>query len=222
MDALLGLARQVARAGTWFGCGLLIVASFLIGIDVVIRKLFNLSIGGADELSGYALAIASAWAFAYALFERAHVRIDSLYVTLPRRMRAILDVFGLAVFVAVMALVAWRGFGVFHESVQLDAHSMSPIATPLVYPQALWVAGLVVFVLIGALLLARVLVAFVTGDAATVHRLAGSRSVTEEIELETQHFDTRGGRDDPGDRGPHGDLRGRHDPNNRNDRIDPP
>ena len=189
MDRLLALSYRVARAGTWFGCGLLIVASFLIGIDVVIRKLFSLSIGGADELSGYALAIASAWAFAYGLLERAHVRIDSLYVTLPRWVRATLDVFGLAVFVAVMALVAWRAFGVFSESVELDAHSMSPIATPLVYPQALWVAGLAVFVLIGCLLLVRVFVAFVTGDTATVHRLAGSRSVTEEIEHETEHLD---------------------------------
>ena len=191
MDRLLALSHRVARAGTWFGCALLIAASFLIGIDVVIRKLFNLSIGGADELSGYALAISSAWAFAYALLERAHVRIDSLYVALPRRARTVLDVFGLAVFVAFMALVAWRGFGVFSESVKLDAHSMSPIATPLIYPQALWVAGLIVFVLIGSLLLARVLVAFVTGDAAAVHRLAGSRSVTEEIEQETHHLGTR-------------------------------
>ena len=188
MDRLIALSYRVARAGTWFGCALLIAASFLIGIDVVIRKLFNLSIGGADELSGYALGIASAWAFAYGLLERAHVRIDSLYVTLPRWVRATLDVFGLAIFVAVMALVTWRAFGVFSESVKLDAHSMSPIATPLIYPQALWVAGLIVFVLTGFLLLARILVAFVTGDAATVHRLAGSRSVTEEIELETQHL----------------------------------
>ena len=178
MDTLLAYSRHVARAGTWFGCGLLIAASFLIGVDVVIRKLFNLSIGGADELSGYALAIGSAWAFAYALLERAHVRIDSLYVILPRRVRAILDVFGLAIFVAFMALVAWHGWGVFSESVKLDAHSMSPIATPLIYPQALWVTGLIVFVAIGALLFARVLVAYVTGDAATVHRLAGSRSVS--------------------------------------------
>ncbi len=192
MDRLLAISYRVARAGTWFGCGLLIAASFLIGIDVVIRKLFSLSIGGADELSGYALAIASAWAFAYALLERAHVRIDSLYVTLPRWVRATLDVFGLAVFVAVMALVTWRAFGVFSESVKLDAHSMSPIATPLIYPQALWVAGLIVFVLIGLLLLARILVAFVTGDTATVHRLAGSRSVTEEIEQETQHLAEHG------------------------------
>ena len=189
MDRLLEFAYRVARAGTWFGCGLLIVASFLIGIDVVIRKLFSLSIGGADELSGYALAIASAWAFGYALLERAHVRIDSLYVTLPRWVRATLDVFGLTLFVAVMALVTWRAYGVFAESVKLDAHSMSPIATPLIYPQALWVSGLVVFVLIGCLILVRIFVAFVTGDTATVHRLAGSRSVTEEIEHETQHLD---------------------------------
>jgi len=192
MDTLIELSRKVARVGTWFGCGLLIAASFLIGIDVVIRKLFNLSIGGADELSGYALAIGSAWALAHGLLERAHVRIDSFYVVLPRGVQASLDVIGLAVFLAFMALVAWRAYGVFSESVKLDAHSMSPIATPLVYPQALWVAGLVFFVAVGALVLARILVAFVTGDVATVQGLAGSRTVTEEIEHETHHLDERG------------------------------
>ena len=64
MDRLLEYARLLSRAGAWFGGALLIVAAFVIGIDVVIRKLFNLSIGGADELSGYALAIGSAWSSA--------------------------------------------------------------------------------------------------------------------------------------------------------------
>lgn len=196
MDTLIEFSRKIARVGTWFGCGLLIAASFLIGIDVVIRKLFNLSIGGADELSGYALAIGSAWALAHGLLERAHVRIDSFYVVLPRWVRAALDVFGLAIFLAFMALVAWRAFGVFSESVKLDAHSMSPIATPLVYPQAFWVAGLVFFVAVGALILARILVAFATGDAATVQRLAGSRTVTEDIEQETQHLGEHGDAED--------------------------
>ena len=113
-------------------------------------------------------------------------------------MQASLDVLGLAVFLAFMALVAWRAYGVFSESVKLDAHSMSPIATPLVYPQALWVAGLVFFVAVGALVLARILVAYVTGDVATVQGLAGSRTVTEEIEHETHHLGERGEGEDGG------------------------
>lgn len=76
MDPLLELARRLARAGVWFGGALIIAAAFLVGIEVVIRKAFTLTIGGADELSGYALAISTSWALAFALLERAHIRID--------------------------------------------------------------------------------------------------------------------------------------------------
>ncbi|MDP6705785.1 MAG: TRAP transporter small permease subunit [Alphaproteobacteria bacterium] len=184
MDHLLHYARQVSRAGAWFGGGLLILAAFVIGVDVVIRKLFNATIGGADELSGYALAIGSAWSFAFALTERAHVRIDSLYVTLPARICALLDILGLTVFVLFLGMVTYYGYGVLWNTIEFDAHSMSPIATPLIYPQTLWVIGLSLFVLVALLLLARAVIAFVSGDITTVARLVGSRTISQEIEQE--------------------------------------
>lgn len=184
LDRLLRLAYGIARAGTWFGGGLIIAASFLVGVEVVIRKAFALSIGGADELSGYALAISTAWALAFTLLERAHIRIDSLYVHLPVRLAALLDVLGLALFIAFVGLITWHGYGVFQTSLQLGARSLSPLGTPLVAPQLLWVLGLVVFLLIALLLLIRALVALLSGDLMTVQRLAGSRTVSEEVASE--------------------------------------
>ena len=189
MDRLLEYARLLSRVGAWFGGVLLIVAAFIIGIDVVIRKLFSATIGGADELSGYALAIGSAWSFAFALTERAHVRIDSLYVTLPARLCAVLDILALTILLAFLAMVTWFGYGVLLNTIEFDAHSMSPIATPLIYPQGLWVAGLTLFVAIALLLLTRAVIAFVTGDIATVARLIGSRSVSQEIKQELKGGD---------------------------------
>ena len=40
----------------------------------------SMTLGGADELSGYALAISSAWGFSSALLSRSHIRIDTVYV----------------------------------------------------------------------------------------------------------------------------------------------
>jgi len=183
-DPLLRLAYQIARVGVWFGGVLLIAAAVLIGVEVVIRKAFSLSIGGADELSGYALAISTSWALAFALLERAHIRIDSLYVHLPVRLCALLDILGLALLIAFFALVTWYGFGVFRTSYTLDAESLSPLSTPLVVPQALWVLGLVMFLAIALLLLVRALAALACGDLATVRRLVGSRTVREEVAAE--------------------------------------
>lgn len=189
MDHLLRYARALSRVGAWFGGALLIAAAFIIGVDVVIRKLFDLTIGGADELSGYALAIGSAWSFAFALTERAHVRIDSLYAVLPTRICALLDILGLSVLVLFFALVTYFGYGVLLNTIEFDAHSMSPIATPLIYPQCLWVAGLSLFMAVAVLLLTRALLALVTGDITTIRRLIGSRTVSQEIEQELQGAD---------------------------------
>jgi TRAP-type mannitol/chloroaromatic compound transport system permease small subunit len=184
LDSVLELARRIARIGAWFGGLLIIAAALLVGVEVVIRKAFNLTIGGADELSGYALAISTSWALAFALLERAHIRIDSLYVHLPVRLAALLDLLGLALFSAFIGLVAWYGFGVFQTSHSLGAHSLSPLGTPLVVPQLLWVAGFAMFLLIAGLLLLRALAALVAGDLQTLQRLIGSRSVSEELEAE--------------------------------------
>ena len=40
----------------------LALAAVIVAVDVVLRAAFSVTIGGSDELSGYALAIASAFA----------------------------------------------------------------------------------------------------------------------------------------------------------------
>jgi len=184
VDPLLDLARRIARAGAWFGGALLLLAAGLVGVEVVIRRLFSVSVGGTDELAGYALAISTTWALAFTLLERAHIRIDSLYVHLPVRLCAVLDIAGLLLLIAFFGLIAWYGYGVFQTSWALGARSLSPLGTPLVLPQLLWVLGLVMFLAIAVLLLLRAVVALLAGDLARVHRLVGSRTVREEVAAE--------------------------------------
>ena len=65
--------------GLWFR--LVLLAAILIGIDVVLRKLFNTSIGGADELAGYRWRSVQRGPFA--LLDRAHIHIGSLTSCCP-------------------------------------------------------------------------------------------------------------------------------------------
>jgi TRAP-type C4-dicarboxylate transport system permease small subunit len=189
LDPLLRLAYRIARVGVWFGGALLIAAAALIGVEVVIRKVLSLSIGGADELSGYALAISTSWALAFALLERAHIRIDSLYVHMPVRLCAVLDIVGLVLLTGFFGLITWYGYGVFHTSYTLGAQSLSPLGTPLMVPQLIWVLGFVMFLAIAALLLVRSTGALITGDLATVRRLVGSRTLREEVAAEIGEVD---------------------------------
>src|SRR3954451_10155442 len=116
MDQVMNGVRRFTHWGLWFGGALILLAAVLIGIDVLMRKFLARSIGGADELAGYALAIGSAWGLAAALVDRAHIRIDSLYILFPTWLRIALDLAGLVLFIAFFTLVAWHGSGVVMQS----------------------------------------------------------------------------------------------------------
>jgi TRAP-type C4-dicarboxylate transport system permease small subunit len=184
MDRFLQIAHAVARGGAWFGGALILSAAIIVAADIIIRNVLVVTFGGADELAGYALAVGSAWALAFALLERAHVRIDLLYQTLPLRLAALLDILCLSTFAWFVILLTRHGYGVFMQSLTSDAHSMSALAIRLAIPQAIWVVGLALFVLVAVLLLIRAVFALVAGDDATVARLLGSRSAEEEVEHE--------------------------------------
>jgi TRAP-type mannitol/chloroaromatic compound transport system permease small subunit len=192
MDRLLDLAHRLARFGAWAGGAMVVLAAIVIGIDIAMRKLFSLSIGGASELSGYVLAISSSWAFALALLDRAHIRIDSLYVLLPTRICALLDILSLVVMLAFVGLLTAQAWHVFYQSFNYGSRALTPIATPLEYPQFLWVVGLIYFLVVIVLLLLRATHAFVTGDIATVQRIAGSRTGQQDLEDELDSLRRRG------------------------------
>ena len=195
MDAVMRGARRLSQWSLWFSGALVLLAAVLIGIDVVLRKLFSTSIGGADELAGYALAIGAAWSLAAALLDRAHIRIDSLYVLLPIRMRLVLDFAGLALFVAFFGLIAWHGSSMVMQSWRSASRSQSALQTPTVIPQSIWILGLVIFVVIGALLFLHALMLVRRGRLAEAASAISTRSAEEEVAAEISDLADRQARD---------------------------
>ena len=195
MDAVMRGARRLTQWGLWFGGALVLLAAILIGIDVVLRRFFNASIGGADELAGYALAIGTAWSLAAALLERAHIRIDSLYVLLPNRLRLALDFAGLAVFIAFFGLIAWHGSSMVVQSWTSGSRSQSALQTPTVIPQSIWILGLAVFVVIGALLFLHALMLLGRGRVAEATSAISTRSAEEDVAAEIRDLKDRQARD---------------------------
>ena len=80
---------------TVFGCIFLLLAVVVV-IETVSRKLFNVSLQGADELGGYALAVGSTIAFSLALMGRNHIRVDVFHERFPRGLQAFLNWFSIA------------------------------------------------------------------------------------------------------------------------------
>jgi TRAP-type C4-dicarboxylate transport system permease small subunit len=185
MDRLQSVAESISRVGAIAGGALLLVASILICIDITLRYTMSITLGGADELSGYALAISSAWGFSSALLSRSHIRIDTVYVRIKSiRFRAMLDLISLATLMGFFGMVTWYAWGVVKQSWDSDSHSLSAIEAPLVVPQGLWFAGLLFFVALSLLLLVRGLMAFIAGDYNGLFALIGSKSALAEAEEE--------------------------------------
>jgi TRAP-type mannitol/chloroaromatic compound transport system permease small subunit len=197
LDRALKAADWLSLRAVWAGGALLFLAAFTVSVDVLARKLFTISLGGADELSGYAFAIGTAWAFSFALLRRANVRVDALYQHLPRRVCAVLDILALVSLGVFVSYLAYYAYDVFATSWELSAKSNSALKVPLWIPQALWATGLVLFLATIALLLLRSLAALFAGDWPTVHALLGARSIREEADDEATYAHEIGRRAPP-------------------------
>ena len=192
LDRLIHGTGAVCRAGALVCGGLCVLVSFVIAVAVVMRKVFNVSIVGADEISSFILAASCSWGFAFALLHRAHVRVESLQLVLPRRLCAILDIVGLILLGAFVAVIAWYTANVLALSIDMGALA-DMLDVPLWLPQAFWVAGFVVSVVLAVLLLIRSLIAFLAGDLAALQALIGSRSAVEEAAQEKSRVGRYGG-----------------------------
>jgi TRAP-type C4-dicarboxylate transport system permease small subunit len=196
LDRLIAHSFPLARIAGWI-CGLLLtVSAVLIGLDILLRETLVITLGGANELSGYALAVSSSWGCTVALVHRIHVRIDSVYTHLSVRIRALLDIVGLAAFIYFLMFVTFYAWKVLEQSIESNSHSISALGAPLAIPQAVWFAGFVVFLAVASVYLLRAMLAFAKGDLRRVRELLGARSVEEEMEFEKESLGliTRGER----------------------------
>ena len=184
MQRLLTHPDTVSRYCLRFGGVLILLSAFMVTIDVVCRKLFGVTIAGADELSGYGFGIATMMALSAALIGRANIRIDIGYQTFPKPLRALADLVALVLLVGFIGLIAWVGFDVLSGSLEHWSRSITPLRTPLAIPQALWFVGMFLALVTGSVLILAVLDRIVRRDWNAVQRIAGIKSVDEQIDDE--------------------------------------
>lgn len=184
IDRALNGARSLSHVLVWIGGGLILLSAILVTIEVFARKIFNVSLGGADELSGYAFGVATTCAFAYALFERAHIRVDALYNLFPQSLRIVVSLIGLMLLIGFAAVAGWMAFGLVADTLQHGSRSITPMRVPLAIPQIPWLLGWLFFVLAGILLLMAALKRCLAGDLDGAEHLVGTKSIDEQIDDE--------------------------------------
>lgn len=185
MLTFIAKAHHVSRMLAWLGGALILGSALLVTAEVLLRKFVGVSMAGADEISGYAFGVATSLGFAFALFERAHIRVDALFLLLPRFLRLFLNLFGLALLVGFAAIITWMAWQLVGDTLKHGSHSITPMRTPLAIPQIPWLAGWMIFVISGVLLFLGALFSTLTGDGASADRLIGVKTLDEQIEDET-------------------------------------
>ncbi len=185
LESLLTRTRKLSLWLTWAGGTLIVLSAFLVTLEVLLRKIFNISLGGADEISGYAFGVATAFAFSFALFERAHIRVDALMGTLPRKLHPMINFLGLVLLIGFAGIVAVMVWSMVADSVQHGSRSITPLRVPLALPQIPWLMGWLLFVASGVLIGLVALKRLAQGDQTGVQDLIGVKSIDEQIEDES-------------------------------------
>lgn len=185
LESLLVRTRTLSLWLTWAGGTLILLSAFLVTLEVILRKLFNVSLGGADEISGYAFGVATAFAFSFALFERAHIRVDALMGVIPRKLHPLINLLGLALLIGFAAVVVAMVWGLVGDTIKHGSRSITPMRVPLAIPQIPWLIGWILFVASGVLLGLVAVKRLVAGDHDGAQLLIGVKSIDEQIEDES-------------------------------------
>lgn len=180
-----------ALLGRIFGY-MCLALSVLVSAETIMRKVFDVSLQGADELGGYTLAVTSSLAFSVALIGRNHMRIDLLHFRLPKVAQAILNWLAVVSIAAFAGLLAWSGYAIVADSVAYHSTAPTPWATPLVYPQSLWYGGLAIFAVVSAILAVRATVYLLKGRFEDLSVAYSPKAATEELGEELAAARSRG------------------------------
>lgn len=168
-----------------------LLLSLLIVLETLLRKFFNLSLQGIDELSGYALALGACLAFSSALIGRSHMRIDLLYSKYPTWLRSLfnlLSIISLSLFACFLFYVSWQ---IIQETQEYGSTAPTAWSTPLIWPQGAWFTALALFSLISLLLVGKAMLLLFNKDLQQLNQQFGPKGVLEEVAQEMDDFNSR-------------------------------
>ena len=189
LESIHSRLERISQLAVWVGGAALLAAALMVTVDVLSRKIFNVTMSGSDEYSGYVFSATTTWAYSYCLLHRSNVRTDALYNYLPRKVTAILDVVGLLLLFYFMSIMTYYAMVSFVDSWVNNSVSITTLGTPQWIPQLFWVAGLILFFVTLILVVVYSIIALLQRNWDLVARVAGVPSIAETMQEETHGID---------------------------------
>lgn len=184
------MTRLSKVAAVVFGT-MMLVLSALVAVETIIRKVFGISLGGVDELSGYAIAVGAPLAFTVALIEQSHIRINLLHMRMPGGVQAVLNLVAALLLAALAVYLFVFTVRTVQETELYGSIAQTPWATPLIYPQSIWLVSMGLFALCSVGLAIRATWLAARADWGALKREFGPETVEEELEAELSDLERR-------------------------------
>ena len=144
LTAMRAITRTLDRVYLSMGylCGMMfLLLALFITYQVIARKFNVVMAPGMDLMSGFTMAMASTWAFSYALRTGSHVRIDVLLPFMSPRVRWWADQAALASIVFFVSITAWKTWVMVLKSYEIGAVTNTYPLVPLWVPQTFVAIG---------------------------------------------------------------------------------
>lgn len=170
---------------------MMLALSVAVAAETILRKVASVSLGGVDELSGYAIAIGAPLCFTVALIEQSHIRINLLHMKMPERLQAIMNLLAalaLATLALFLVVFSARTLG---ETRLYQSIAQTPWATPLAYPQTLWMVATGLFGIAAVVLAGQALRLALQGNWARLNRDFAPDTVEDELKAELEDLEQR-------------------------------
>jgi TRAP-type mannitol/chloroaromatic compound transport system permease small subunit len=163
----------------------LLLFSVITCVEILGRKLFGFSLQGVDEVGSYTYAVVTTFAFPFGLIAGAHTRVDFLMSRFPVRARALLNATAMITLAGMATIAVYRAWDVATESWALHSTAPTPLATPLWYPQSIWLVAWALFSLTSLLAATQAFRLLLARNYQEVNARYGPQTLEEEVETES-------------------------------------
>lgn len=182
------LFRPLAKYGAIVAGWALIALSMLTGYEVLARKFLGISLQGVDEIGGYILAATSAIGFTWALLQRSHTRVDIFVQRAPATVKIVSNLATTMALAAGAVFLFHRAYLVVAETILYKSQASTPLRTPLIWPQSVWLAGFGLFALVAVIAALHAIGLLLARRTRDFNRLYGPRDAKDEIAEELASY----------------------------------
>ncbi|MCB1461264.1 MAG: TRAP transporter small permease [Nitratireductor sp.] len=172
-ERALEALKSATNAALLLGGIVLLSTVAIILAEVAVRKLFNATIQGVDEIAGYGMALSFALALPNTIVRHTHIRVDVVYQFFTRKLQIFLGVVTLIVFAAYMSTLVYYCAMLALDSYESSVRSSGLLGVPLYIPQTLWVIGLAFALIVSIAMPLCALIAAASRNWAFVDHLIG-------------------------------------------------